>query len=126
MLILAWSATTSPDLTNQQERIIAHSLSDQFKACMLADANSDRELACWQDELSRQDKLLEKTFSSLLARSSRSRQAKLRSEQGDWVRHRDRVCKWSSEKALGDNLVMCRLNETILRTHDVLELMHRR
>ena len=123
-LSLTLAATALLEPTGQHERIIAHSLTREFKSCMIADANSGNERACWKNELLRQDQLLASSLKSASRGFSVSEQKKLKLRQSDWAMRREHVCKSKSNE--GSAFDECRLYQTILRRHDIMALPDQR
>lgn len=78
-------------------------------------------LACWFDELGRQDARLNRTYRSTIARLDREKRSRLRELQRDWIGQRDDGCREEAQPERdGPRFpsieLSCQVNKTIRRT----------
>ncbi len=92
--------------------------SDEFVGCMKAAKNQKQEIhECQLDEYKAQEKLLKKTYNTLLDAKNAEESALLEQDQAKWLAVRERSCKIKDKKANDMNLpqLNCSLTMTASR-----------
>ncbi len=117
VLVLAAGTFGVSDGANA-ERIVAQSLTRTFRQCMVKSSGEGSELSCWRDELTRQQRLLRKTYGSIEMGSSASNAE----QQEAWTRRQTLTCR----RKPGTTAAECQVEATILRIHSLLRRSNKR
>jgi len=97
--------------------------SSTFEACLKDNPHPD---GCMEDELTYQDKVLNKTYKKAKESIQPFRQESLKDIQRVWIKYRDMKCDFFYHKERGSggitDALMCKLDMTIERTEELKEI----
>lgn len=97
--------------------------SPEYKGCLAqANGNSNKTFSCHQAELQRQDKRVDAEYRQLQVRAQHDpqKQADIRTDQRNWLEHRDFACSRSN----GSERFPCMIRETAQKADQLEVRLH--
>jgi uncharacterized protein YecT (DUF1311 family) len=116
VVILACLSLSGTALAHDEDRLD----SKDYRECT-DNLTGIGEAACANEELDRQDAVLNATYKSLMARTtSEARRSELRDAEREWIRRRDHKCNHAGDDFAGGSqqpamIAICNVSETEAR-----------